>query len=249
MKKLIYISLIFILFTSCDELRKPENSTSKTDQKEKVYNGVQKNYLKGKLASTVTYKDSLKNGPATNFYPDGKVNMEFVYKNNQKHGPFKWYYENGKIYQEGNYSKGRKEGIFKTYRKNGTLKSVMPWHNDNPCVGLKEYFESGNEKEVPHIIVNHKNTIKLDNKYVLNIKLSDGSKNVKFYEGKLGEQNSFLDYYPELPGKKGIARIEFYVPPGQLIMQTLTIIGVIKTRDKNYHILTKTVNISIENRT
>lgn len=235
------------MFASCDFL---ESSSENVDEsgKEKIYNGVRKNYLKGKLASTVTYKDSLKNGPAINYYPDGKINMEFNYKNNKKHGPYKWYFEDGKTYMEGTYQEGKKEGVFKTYRPDGTLKSEMPWHQDEPCVGLKEYFSSGKEKPVPIIVTNHRNTIRLNGEYSIDLSLSDKNTYVKFFEGGIGEKNSFREYFPAIKKKQGKVTLTVYVAPGQVLMKTITIVAKIKTQDKNYYILTKKMNISIENR-
>ena len=169
--------LSILFFCSCDDMASSENI--KDIKSKKIYNGVRKNYLNGKLASTVTYKDSLKNGIAINYYPSGKVNMEFNYKDNKKDGPHKWYHENGKIYLEGNYTDGKKNGVFKLYRDNGTLKSEMPWSNDNPCVGLIEYTPSGKKIPTPKIIVKQKNTVKLDGKCAFSFSLSDKSKNVK----------------------------------------------------------------------
>jgi len=244
MKLNIFLFSLLVFFSSCDYIA----PSAEKDSPKKTFNGVKKNYLNGKLASTVTYKDSLKNGPAVNYYPDGKVNMEFNYKDNKKNGSYKWYFENGKTYLEGEYLDGKKEGVFKTYRNNGTLKAEMPWHQDNPCVGLKEYFESGNIKAVPKIEIKHKNTIKLNNKYEVEINLSDNSKNVEFYEGYLDDSESFSNYFPELPSKKGKATLTYFILSGELIMKTVTIIAKIKTDDKNYYILKKNVNISAENR-
>lgn len=248
--RIVYIILFTFLFSSCDYIKSSSDAESNDtpEEKEKIYNGVRKNYIKGKLASTVTYKDSLKNGPAINYYPDGKVNMEFTYKDGKKDGPYKWYYENGKIYIEGQYKEGEKDGLFKMYRKNGNLKAEMPWHNGMACVGLKEYFDSGNEKPVPSLIIKQKNTIRLDNLYTLEIKLSEKVNGAKFFEGSLGENESFSDYYPPLNTEKGKAIKQFYVSRGQVIMQTITIIAKIKTKDNNFHIITKKVNLSIENR-
>ncbi|MCB0402075.1 MAG: hypothetical protein KDD41_08330 [Flavobacteriales bacterium] len=248
MKKALYTILCCMTLTACDDMLKKSDSQETKEKEEKIYNGVRKNYLNGKLASTVTYKDSLKNGPAFNYYPDGKVNMEFHYKDNQKHGPYKWYYENGKLYQEGEYLNGKKEGVFKTYRKNGKLKSSMPWHEDNPCTGLVEYFESGNIKEVPKLIVTHNNTIKLDEQYQLNLKISDGTKNVQYYEGRLEKNGCFEGSFIPIKSKKGKGTLSFYVGRGQMIMQSIYIVAKVQTRDKNFYLLTKTVNLSIENR-
>ena len=173
--------------------------------------------------------------------------MEFNYKDNKKHGEYKWYYKNGKIYIEGNYSNGKKHGIFKTYRDNGKLKAEMPWNKGIPCVGLKEYFESGNLKPVPRLVIKHNNTIKLDNFYSLDVSLSDNS-NASFYEGSIDKEGCFNDYYPKINIRKNRGEKSFYVAPGQLIMRTLTIIAKIKTRDKNFHIIKKNINISAENR-
>ncbi len=243
-----YILILFtILLCSCEYIQ-PSTESSENDKSKKVYNGIRKNYLDGKIASTVTYKDSLKNGAAINYYPDGKVNMEFNYKDNLKHGAYKWYYENGKLYLEGNYLRGEKDGVFKMYRENGTLKSEMPWSDGNPCIGLKEYTESGKLKPSPIIKVKKINTVKLNGQCEFHFKLSDGSKTAKFYEAKLNEDKSFAPYFPGIKGKNGKAKLIEYVPRGSYVMKTLSIVASLKTRDKNFYIIEKKINVAIENR-
>jgi hypothetical protein len=237
---------LFLLFYACDDFNTPEKKNNKVSKK--VYNGIKKNYLKGKLASTISYKDSLKNGPAVNYYANGSVNMEFHYKNNKKEGNYKWYFENGALYLEGNYSSGKKEGIFSLYRDNGTLKSEMPWSKDLPCVGLKEYTPSGKLKSSPTVKVTEVNTAKLNGKCVYHLKLSNNSKNVKFYESKLNENKSFDPFFPQIDGKKGKAALTVYVPKGSYMMKTISIVAYQQATDKNYYVIQKNVNVALENR-
>jgi len=247
--KPVYLLSFILLFASCDYIKSSEETTTEKSKKkkEKVSDGVKKNYHKGKLASTVTYKDGLKNGSATNYYPDGKVNMEFNYKNGVKDGPYKWFFENGKVYIEGQYKENEKHGIFKTYRDNGSLLAEMPWHEGMACTGLKEYFESGNRKPVPKLVVKHKNTVRLNGQYKLEISLSDKSAG-KFYEGYLNDNNSFPDYFSDLNTSKSKGELVYFLNRGDFMMKKITIIAKIKTREKNFYILTKKINLSVENR-
>ena len=226
-----------------DEKQVNEKGSSK-----KIYNGVRENFIKGKLASTVTYKDSLKNGPAKNYYPSGKINMVFNYKNNVKNGAYKWYFENGKIYLEGDYKDGEKDGVFKMYRENGKLKSEMPWYRGKPCVGLKEYFASGKLKPTPKLTARQINTIKLDNRLKIELKLSENSKYADFYEGYLGENESFSDIFVELDKKNGKAYRVIFLEKGGFMMKRMTFIATFETKDKNFYILKKYVNVSADNR-
>ncbi len=249
--KIYYLLIISILISimSCDivEFTKT-NQTTQIKPTEEIYDGVKKNYEKGKLVSSVTYKDSLKNGPAFNYYSNGNINMKFYYKNNLKNGPFKWYYENGKIYLEGEYKNDRKNGVFRLYSRNGNLQSEMKWIEDNPCVGLKEYTENGNIIETPKIIVNHINTIKLNQKYKIQLTTSKNTKNIKYYEGYLKDEGVFPDYFSELNSENGTCTITYDIPPGTYLMKTITIIAKIKAKDKNYYILKKDIDIAVENR-
>lgn len=243
----IYLSILSVVLISSCELFDIEDVSFKKEKNLKVYNGVRKNYIKGKLASTVTYKDSLKNGPAINYYPNGKINMKFNYKNNLKDGDYEWFYENGNLYISGQYTEGEKDGLFKTYRKNGTLKAEMPWNSGNPCKGLKEYFESGNLKPAPIIVVKHRNTVKLDGKYVLEMQLSDKSKNASFFEGGI-EGGCLSNYYITISTIKGKGKHEFHIYPGNFLMTTIPIVAKVETRDKNIYVLEKKINIAEDNR-
>lgn len=245
-KASFFLFFLLILF-SCDNISDNEKKTGK--KKKIIYNGVKENYKEGKLVSTITYKDSLKNGPSYNYYPNGNISMEFNYVNNIKHGIYKWFFENGKPYLVGEYKNGEKDGVFKRYNKSGQLIAEMPWKKGYPCKGLIEYNSRGEIKATPKIIVTHKNTLKLNNHYEISFRLSNDKKNVSYYEGPLEEGIYLPDYRAKIPeAKKGKLNINFDLPKGMYIMNSFSIIAKYKTRNGDYYICEEKVDLSIENR-
>src|ERR1041385_6947816 len=81
------------------------------------------------LDSTITFKDDVRNGLFTSYYPDGKKFTEGNYLNNMKVGTWNKWYESGNKGQEINYSNGKLDGISKTWHKNGTLLSQIKYEN------------------------------------------------------------------------------------------------------------------------
>ncbi|HET6992104.1 MAG TPA: toxin-antitoxin system YwqK family antitoxin, partial [Bacteroidia bacterium] len=67
------------------------------------------------------YKDGIRNGKYTEYYPDGKVSAEFDYVDGEMNGMAKYYNEKGILIQSAQMKNGLIEGHFRTFHDNGKL--------------------------------------------------------------------------------------------------------------------------------
>ncbi len=224
---------------------------SETEAKGKLRHGSSKEYRKdGSLENLITYENNRKHGLAANYYPDGiTVKTELNYVNGYKQGEATWFYPDGKVYRKTPYVNGRITGIRTSYYESGVLQSETPYLNGQPGMGLKEYTQDGMPKSYnARIRIREIDRISLDKTFTLVISLSDQSRSVKFYQGKLTNAAYWNDQLEPITTKNGIAELSFHVSKGTFKMETLNIIARDKTRLNHYHILQKEYHLAVENK-
>jgi antitoxin component YwqK of YwqJK toxin-antitoxin module len=224
---------------------------SETEAKGKLRHGTSKEYRKdGTLENLITYENNRKQGLAANYYPDGKtVKTEMNYVNGYKQGEAIWYYSDGNVYRKTPYTNGRINGIRTTYYKSGVLQSETPYLNGKPGMGLKEYDQDGKPKSYEaRILIREIDKISLDKTFTLVISLSEGSRSVKFYQGKLTNGAYWNDQLEPIATENGVAKLPFHVSKGSFKMETLNIVARDKSRLNHYHILQKEYHLAVENK-
>jgi antitoxin component YwqK of YwqJK toxin-antitoxin module len=217
----------------------------------KLRHGESKDYRKdGTLENLITYENNRKHGPARNYYSDGEtVKTEIGYVNGYKHGEARWYYPNGSIYRITPYASGKINGIRKSYYENGNIQAEVTFLNGQPGVGLKEYNPNGSPKNFDaHIVFSEQDRISLDNTFRLTISLSDGIRSVKFYQGHLTDEKFWNDELSPINTENGRGLIEYHVSKGTFKMETLNIVGRVKTSLNNYHYIQREYHLALENR-
>ena len=90
--------------------------------------------------------------------------------------------------------------------------------------------------------------ISLDKTFTLVISLSDKSRTVKFYQGKLTNGIYWNDQLEPITTKNGVAELSFHVSKGTFKMETLNIVARGKTKLDHYHILQKEYHLAVENK-
>jgi hypothetical protein len=225
-------------------------STGKKENQEN--DGLVKHYDKnGKLIQEAHYKDGKLNGLLTDYYiQNGKVLQEVHYLNNFKHGIAKKFYEDGTLSRVTPYDSGVINGVEYKYRKDGKLISEQTFYKGKPCIGLVEYLPDGSLKtKYPQIVITPVDELLRRNRYVLRIHMSDDTKAVKYYVGKLTDGKYIgKDTEQQSDVKGGVLTIEYYVPEQHFVMEQLNIIAVVKTFHNNDYITQVSYNVSAENR-
>lgn len=258
MKKLL-ILVIVICMVSCESTPKknPDSTWVKKEfydngilkcemqLKDSLRHGVTKNFdSKGKLMSTVHFVNNIREGVARNYYPSGTINQEMVYKNNKLEGEAKMYYESGKLYMVTQYLNNKRHGVEQTYYESGSLKSQVEYYKGGAGMGLKEFSVGGEEvTKRPTIVIREKNA-PFDGQLVLEISLSDKSRNVKFFQDTLVQGKYMFKYMNEIETQGGVGRLVCY-KSGSIQMKKLNIVAEVTTKNRNKLILQRTYNLVI----
>jgi len=171
------------------------------------------------------------------------------YVNGYKQGEATWFYPDGSVYRKTPYENGRITGLRTTYYQSGVLQSETPYLNGQPGIGLQEYTQDGVLKSYnARIQIREIDKISLDKTFTLVISLSNQSKNVKFYQGKLTDRAYWNDQLEPIATKNGRAELSFHVSKGTFKMETLNIVARDKSRLDHYHILKKEYHLAVENK-
>jgi len=216
-------------------------------------NGIHRTrYPSDTVAREVPYKNGKVDGVVKDFFPNGKLFESSTYVQGVKHGPSTKFYESGVLSQETVYDSGKIDGVQKKYRKDGKLAYEMYYDHDCPCTGLKEYGINGDLKMIyPAIRVDPADEIQKRGKYTLFISMSDDSKNVSFFIGKLENGTCLVEEDMEVISSEkgsGVGILEYDVEAGISIVKELNIIAKVKTVQGNYYLTQKTYKLAIANR-
>jgi len=212
--------------------------------------GPTKNYdSEGNLLSEVNYIDNVKEGITTNYYvPSGNVNSTLVYKAGIKEGDETWYYESGKEYRVTPYVGGKMNGVQKLFYESGALMAEVPYKDNYPGKGLKEYREDGTLRdEYPTIVITEENHLATANSVLLRISLSNKSTGVKFYRGSLDEGIYLSDEMSEMATQNGVTQLQFNLPRGARLDQTINIAARFESRASMPYITNTTYRLQVFN--
>jgi MORN repeat variant len=242
---------IMILAASCDQVSKNRLKTSISD-KDSVKNGVVRSLFENrKIRAEINYKNGKKQGLAREYYKEGGLALEIYYEDDIKNGTAKRYHKNGNLYQSTDYKRGKLDGKQTKFRENGSAASEAFYRQDEPCKGLIEYTLDGSQKKkYPSIIITPIDNLLRDNKYTLRVSMSDKSKAVEFYTGDLTEDGCLGESSQKVWGKvtNGSIDIEYHLPPGGFMMERINIIAKVKTVQGNYFVTQKAYNVAAENK-
>jgi hypothetical protein len=254
-----------MIFTSCDSTTAGDKETkdnlayeyykggevkTEAEVKDGKAHGLMKHFSpQGTLQAVYTYKDGKKHGPAVLYYPNGVLRERRNYKEGYRDGMSKMYYRSSELYREAPYVRGKVDGIRKSYYKDGTLMALAPFKEGFAGLGLKEYTMDGKLlSDKPRIIVTPINRLALENKYILELKLSPPQAGTIFYIGELKEgKYTHRGLYPIEP-QSGKGQYIIRLSKGDFRMETLTISAQYKTNKSNYGVVTTTYNLAIDNK-
>lgn len=162
-----------------------QNAAQQEDRKEQLKkrkNGTFTVTHDNKTSSTFTLVDGIKQGPATQNFPDGKVWKEVTYKDNKLNGLTKIYTARGKLDRTVEYKNGLKNGWYKEYFKSGNEKLALQYKDDFPLPGLKRVNYLG--KDIPEPEVSHTISEKAYGDtalFTIEYALNENFKNLAFY--------------------------------------------------------------------
>ncbi|MFA0962145.1 toxin-antitoxin system YwqK family antitoxin [Roseivirga sp. BDSF3-8] len=203
----------------------------------------------GTVKSKIRYRYGVKDGLAEQWYDNGNMRASIEYKSGMRHGTAKMYYEKGGLFRETEYQNDRKDGMMTIYRANGKVKAKIPYKNGHPGIGTQEFYVSGKAKtEYPELLFDRINKLASENRYLIEVELSEKGRDATFYYGQLIDGKYFHNgmIMLETPEKeKGL--LEITLPPGTQVNETLNIVAVAETSMGNPYVVQKELPVSIQN--
>ncbi len=248
MQRYTLLPLIFflLLFNSCgffDEVDPHDTDTKQhIDFNHQTRTGTIITYYRdGERKTKCYYKRGRRDGQFRSWYINGNPKLEIMYKDGDKHGTYKYYRQDGALWRKIEFKDDLRHGLFQEYWSNGNLKVELEHDRGEPINStLKEYAESGKTKTEKALVINTKNTVQLDNKYIVYVYFEHMPKKA-YYSAEVDG----VDYY--LPQENGKGIMEFEVLPGQVVMQKVRFTGTYEGRQKTRIEASKDFNIGVEN--
>jgi len=151
------------------------------------------------IAEIVYYKDDLRDGLCTLFYPNGNIRSESYYLRDTLNGPSKEYYEYGYLYRTQNFTMGKVNGIVRYFDYGGNLKEEMEYKDGLADGVYKRYYRSGRLMSESIFLGEIENGIRKiysdtpSNELIREFEYVNGTKiSAKYYEnGELFREESF----------------------------------------------------------
>ncbi|MEP2950229.1 MAG: hypothetical protein ABJO91_09455 [Ekhidna sp.] len=161
--------------------------------KRKVRDGEIKQYTKDKrLKTIVNYNKGIKHGVSYLYHDDGEtVLLSMPYNNGKREGTSKKYYKSGVLYASTSYHDDLLHGKREIYYSSGQIKAIINYGFAKPGVGTVEYLTDGTLKQANSIEITE-----IGNNYFLST--SQECRNLKFYIGKLIEDQFFDAVHPDI---------------------------------------------------
>jgi hypothetical protein len=235
---ILVVSLCIIVCNSCNK----EGRTGK----EKLT--IHKKFSQsGQLIAEVSYKDSIRHGPTTNYYENGKIHSVVNFVNGKQEGETTWYYENGKPYQVTPFVNGQEHGVQKKYYQSGQLMAEAKYVNGHLQPGMKEYTESGELiTDYPVIVFDKPLKSDVPGRYILKMHMSDNSKEVVFEQKVISSAGDTT--LAKVPTTDGVGEIPFFVDKGKTVVAQIYVQAKVRTRLKNVYLTENQYLMKITNR-
>jgi antitoxin component YwqK of YwqJK toxin-antitoxin module len=222
-------SVLLILCFSCSQSEKnkeevQENNTPRTIVKRRDDGTI----------SSVNQVDAggIVNGMRVTYYPDGKtIYSKLTFDHGHRHGPSIWYYKNGQVFKLCTYKNGKKHGPSRKFYKNGNMQAEFDFENGNVLPGLKEYNMDGSlETDYPEVNFREIDLLASKNRIDLEISCTQERNGIRYFILEKEGESQNRTY---LITEKGLASLQYYVKPGDILKKTIYILAEIPTKHGN----------------
>jgi hypothetical protein len=188
--------------------------------------------------------DGIRNGINKNYYDDGRLKSTIFYSNELKEDTARWYYPEGMIYRTTPYINDKINGRQEKFYRNGKIQASIPYKNSLQMPGLKEYYENGDMVDgMPEITYTSKDLYNINpGSFIIYLKLSNGSVNVKHYVGSLIDGAFDPEKCSEVTASSGLGFIQLKRDSVRG-KGYVDVISVYSTRFRNSEILTKRIKL------
>ena len=242
MRAFLFFLISILFFCSCT------NNKNQTENKQKVVADsivvIKKPYENS--PDVVEYEvpvlkgTNIRHGIQKRFYRHGSLYSEIPYKNGKREGIAYTYYPviagaEPVVWKEQPYINNSLNGICRRFHEDGVLQAEYEYRDGLPATGLKEYSDSGKPVKMPELILSKSRT---GSYFCITARLSNNSKNVKYYLGSLVNGKYLHNNLKSLQEVNG--KGEVLLPDSK---KSATITAVYITRYRNRYIVSKTITL------
>lgn len=204
----------------------------------------------GKLRSLQMYRNKKAHGGWKEFNKEGKLYSEIYFKDGLFDSTSTVYtYRTGRVQERITFKKGIKNGLEELYYPNGNPKSKIFYNSGEPCKTIQEWYDDGEKVNNDFkIFVTETNDVLMKNTLTYTIRLENPKPDDKVYR-EIGEAEDECDFGQLflLTEENGVFKLQFEIPKGGFIMQTVKIVAFRKTAFGNTCNQTKSFNAASNN--
>jgi antitoxin component YwqK of YwqJK toxin-antitoxin module len=222
-------SALLILCISC--------SHSEKNKEEVLENNTPETIVKRRDDGTISSVNQVDaggvvHGMRVTYYPDGKtIYSKLTFDHGHRHGPSIWYYKNGQVFKLCTYKNGKKDGPSRKFYKNGNMQAEFDFENGNVLPGLKEYNMDGSlETDYPEVNFREIDLLASKNRIDLEISCTQERNGIRYFILEKEGESQNRTY---LITEKGLASLQYYVKPGDILKKTIHILAEIPTKHGN----------------
>lgn len=204
----------------------------------------------GNLRSLQMYRNKKAHGGWKEFNKDGKLYSEIYFKDGLFDSTSTVYtYRTGRILERITFKRGIKDGLEEFYYPDGKPKSKILYNSGEPCKNIEEWYDDGEKVNNDFkIFITESNEVLMKNTLTYIIRLENPKPDDKVYQ-EIGEAKDKCDYGQlfSIKEENGVFKLQFEIPKGGFIMQTVKIVAFRKTAFGNTCSQTKAFNAASNN--
>lgn len=149
------------------------------------YTGIRRYFTRQMLTYEATFRNGVRQGKMTTYYPSGKVRQTFWYDKGMKEDTAVWFYEEGGIFRKTPFTRDSMNGIQTQYYRSGALRAKMNFVDGLRAPYLEEFNQDGKKiTDYPAVIIKTKDNYATDGTYTINLILDRKNIKVSFYRGE-----------------------------------------------------------------
>lgn len=212
MEKIIIITLILSIFSSCNSSTKEIEyyKNGEIKRSSEMRNGKQHGFVleyfeDGTVKSQGEWKDGLANGTIKHYYSNGTLKSQSSWKNGREDGLMEKYYKNGKLWNRANLKDGMQVGKSIFYYENGEILEQQVYTDKGDLAYFVKFDSLGNidTEAVLLIFDSEKDTVNFGENYEVNIHFGvDISGDVELIIGKFDKDYNLIDTIAVLIGNE-----------------------------------------------
>ncbi|MFN8239866.1 MAG: hypothetical protein U0X39_03835 [Bacteroidales bacterium] len=188
----IFLALIFIsaaVFSGCAGKGQKNEAASAEEQANSApdtgFTGIKKFYSKDQLTYEATFKNGIRDGLMTTYYPSGKVRQTFQYTNGLREDTAIWYFEDGRIFRKTPFRGDSINGTQIQYYGSGRVRAKLEYVNGLRKPTLEEWDKDGGKiTTYPDVVVKVNDQYAQAGVYTISLGVSKEKVKVNFYRGE-----------------------------------------------------------------